>query len=78
MYVMHLWDMHNRTTPEQVRINRARSNNGKSFKVEAITPCCDGGDALDVRRNTVLVHADTTVRSKHSGNRPDSDGDGRD
>lgn len=78
MYVMHLWDMHNRTTPEQARINRARNNNGKSAKVEAVAPCSNGGDALYVRRNPVLVHANSTGRSKHSGHSADSNGDGCD
>ena len=31
---MPMWDMHNRTTPEQARINRGRSNNGKIPAVE--------------------------------------------
>ena len=31
---MIMWDMHNRTTEEQARINRGRANNGKISQVE--------------------------------------------
>ena len=55
MYVMHLWDMHNRTTEEQARKNRGRINNGKISKVENTTQTDDGGNDLDVHGDTVVV-----------------------
>ena len=41
---MPMWDMHNRTTPEQARINRGRSNNGKIPAVEDTAAPDDGND----------------------------------
>jgi len=41
---MPMWDMHNRTTPEQARINRGRSNNGKIPAVEDTTAPDDDYD----------------------------------
>ena len=38
-----MWDMHNRTTEEQARINRDRSN-GTNTSVENITPLNDDYD----------------------------------
>ena len=55
MYVMHLWDMHNRTTEEQARKNRGRINDGKISKVENTTQTNDGGNDLDVHGDTVVV-----------------------
>ena len=43
-----MWDMHNRTTPEQARINRGRSNNGKIPAVED-TAAPDDGNDVDLR-----------------------------
>ena len=45
---MPMWDMHNRTTPEQARINRGRSNNGKIPAVED-TAAPDDGNDVDLR-----------------------------
>ena len=39
----HMWDMHNRTTEEQARINRDRSN-GTNTSVEDTTPLNDDYD----------------------------------
>ena len=39
-----MWDMHNRTTPEQARINRGRSNNGKIPAVEDTAASDDDHD----------------------------------
>ena len=41
---MPMWDMHNRTTPEQARINRGRSNNGKIPAVEDTAAPDDDND----------------------------------
>ena len=45
---MPMWDMHNRTTPEQARINRGRSNNGKIPAVED-TAAPDDDHDVDLR-----------------------------
>lgn len=55
MYVMHLWDMHNRTTEEQARKNRGRINNGKISKVENTATSDDGCYDVDVHGDTVVV-----------------------
>ncbi len=39
-----MWCMHNRTTEEQARVNRGRSNNGTFSKVEDTTPLDDDYD----------------------------------
>ena len=39
-----MWDMHNRTTEEQARVNRGRSNNGKISQVEDTSPLDDDYD----------------------------------
>ena len=52
---MRMWDMHDRTTEEQARINRGRINNGKISKVENTTQTDDGGNDLDVHGDTVVV-----------------------
>lgn len=41
-----MWNMHDRTTEEQARINRGRSNNGKTTQVEDTTPLDDDYDVL--------------------------------
>ena len=39
-----MWSMHDRTTEEQARINRGRSNNGKISTVEDTSPADDDWD----------------------------------
>lgn len=39
-----MWCMHNRTTEEQARVNRGRSNNGALSKVENTTALDDDYD----------------------------------
>ena len=39
-----MWSMHDRTTEEQARINRGRSNNGKIAQVEDTAPLDDAYD----------------------------------
>ena len=41
-----MWSMHNRTTEEQARKNRGRSNNGKIVEVEDTTTSDDAWDVL--------------------------------
>jgi len=42
--MMLMWDMHNRTTPEQAEKNRGRSYNGKISAVEDTAPLDDDYD----------------------------------
>ena len=39
-----MWNMHDRTTDEQARINRGRSNNGTATQVEDTSPLVDAWD----------------------------------
>ena len=41
-----MWSMHDRTTEKQARINRGRSNNGKTTQVEDTAPLDDDYDVL--------------------------------
>ena len=41
-----MWSMHERTTEEQARKNRGRSNNGKIVEVEDTTTSDDAWDVL--------------------------------
>ena len=43
---MPMWSMHERTTEEQARKNRGRSNNGKIVEVEDTTTSDDAWDVL--------------------------------
>jgi len=43
---MPMWSMHERTTEEQARKNRGRSNNGKNAEVEDTTTSDDAWDVL--------------------------------
>ena len=43
---MRMWSMHERTTEEQARINRGRSNDGKNTEVENTTTSDDAWDVL--------------------------------
>ena len=43
---MPMWSMHERTTEEQARINRGRSNDGKNTEVENTTTSDDAWDVL--------------------------------
>ena len=53
---MPMWDMHNRTTPEQARINRARINNGKISQVEDTAPLDDDYDVNIGLAGSGVVH----------------------
>ena len=72
----HMWDMHNRTTEEQARINRGRTNNGKISKVEDTTPLYDADDVNISVESSGVVYAssrpdNTTVSTgecSHGGN----------
>lgn len=55
MHVM--WDMHRRTTEEQARINRGRSDYGKNTSVEAASPSDDFWDGCIKLAGCGVVHA---------------------
>jgi len=52
-----MWDMNNRTTEEQARINRDRTNNGKISKVEDITSSYDADDVHISMASSGMVYA---------------------
>ena len=71
-----MWDMHNRTTPEQARINRGRSNNGKIPAVEDTAAPDDGNDVDLGVESGGMVH--DPAGSDASPSRPCVCGDGGD
>ena len=58
--------MHDRTTEEQARINRGRSNNGKTTQVEDTTPLDDDYDVLIRLAGSGVVY-DTTGSNSGTG-----------
>ena len=66
---MPMWDMHNRTTPEQARINRGRSNNGKIPAVEDTSAPDDDYDVNIRLAGSGVVYAPTgpNERTSRSG-----------
>jgi len=55
--VYYMWDMNNRTTEEQARKNRDRTNNGKISKVEDTTSLYDADDVDISVASSGVVHA---------------------
>jgi len=55
--VYYMWDMSDRTTEEQARINRGRTNNGKISKVEDTTPSYDADDVHLSMASSGMVYA---------------------
>jgi len=55
--VYYMWDMSDRTTEEQARINRDRTNNGKISKVEDITSSYDADDVHISMARSGMVYA---------------------
>ena len=53
---MAKWGLHERTTPEQARINRGRSYDGTNTEVEAVAKVDDVGHHTDVLQRGKLVH----------------------
>ena len=52
-----MWDMSDRTTEEQARINRGRTNKGKISKVEDTTAHYDADDVDRSRASSGMVYA---------------------
>ena len=73
---MQMWNMHDRTTEEQARINRGRSNNGKVSTVEDTSPLDDDWDVAIGLAGSGVVHVTTrpneptssTSECGHGGN----------
>ena len=61
-----MWDMHNRTTAEQARINRGRANNGKISQVENTPPLDDDYD-VNIRLAGSGVVYDTAKPNQRTG-----------
>ena len=56
---MLMWSMHDRTTEEQARKNRGRSNNGKISTVEDTSPSDDDWDVAIGLAGSGVVHVTT-------------------
>ena len=54
-----MWSMHERTTEEQARKNRGRSDDGKNTEVEDTTTSDDAWDVLIRLASRGMVHAST-------------------
>ena len=67
MTMAPMWDMHNRTTEEQVRINRGRSNDGKNTKVEDTATSDDAWDVLIRLAGSGVVYDPTRPNKPTSG-----------
>ena len=73
---MAKWSLHERTTEEQARKNRGRSNNGKISTVEDTTPLDDVYDVAIGLAGSGVVHVTTrpnestssTSECGHGGN----------
>ena len=73
---MQMWSLHERTTEEQARINRGRSNNGKNTQVEDTAPLDDVYDVAIGLAGSGVVHVtarpnkstSSTSECGHGGN----------
>ena len=71
-----MWSLHERTTEEQARINRGRSNDGKNTQVEDTAPLDDVYDVAIGLAGSGVVHVTTrpnestssTSECGHGGN----------
>ena len=57
---MRMWSLHERTTEEQARINRGRSNDGKNTQVEDTAPLDDVYDVAIGLAGSGVVHVTTS------------------
>ena len=64
---MPMWSMHERTTEEQARINRGRSNDGKNTQVEDTAPLDDVYDVAIGLAGSGVVYDSTFPNSRTSG-----------
>ena len=63
---MPMWSMHERTTEEQARKNRGRSNDGKIIEVEDTTTSDDAWDVLIRLAGSGVVY-DSTFPNPRTG-----------
>ena len=61
-----MWSMHERTTEEQARINRGRSNDGKNTQVENTATSDDAWDVLIRLAGSGVIY-DLTGPNKPTG-----------
>ena len=59
-------NMHEKTTEEQARINRGRSNNGEIFTVEDTSPSDDDWDVAIGLAGSGVVHVTTRTNKSAS------------
>ena len=60
-------NMHEKTTEEQARINRGRSNNGEIFTVEDTSPSDDDWDVAIGLAGSGVVYDSTFPKPRASG-----------
>jgi len=60
------WSLHERTTEEQARINRGRSNNGKISTVEDTSPADDDWDVAIGLAGSGVVYVTTGTNKSTS------------
>ena len=66
---MRMWSLHERTTEEQARINRGRSNDGKNTEVEDTTTSDDAWDVLIRLAGSGVVYDPTRPNKSTGGSR---------
>ena len=64
-----MWNMHDRTTDEQARINRGRSNNGTIAQVEDTAPLDDAYDVNIGLAGSGVVYDITFSKSRTGSTR---------
>ena len=62
-----MWSMHERTTEEEARINRGRSNDGKNTEVENTTTSDDAYDVAIGLAGSGVVYDSTFPKPRTGG-----------
>ena len=64
---MQMWSLHERTSEEQARINRGRSNDGKNIEVEDTSTLDDAYDVAIGLAGSGVVYDSTFPNPRTSG-----------
>ena len=64
---MRMWSLHERTTEEQARINRGRSNDGKNIEVEDTSTLDDAYDVAIGLAGSGVVYDSTFPKPRTGG-----------
>ena len=64
---MRMWSLHERTSEEQARINRGRSNDGKNTEVEDTSTLDDAYDVAIGLAGSGVVYDSTFPKPRASG-----------